>query len=1271
MNSIDKNYLSLQFRDKAYQKNFSEFQTFFEDIAAKAFSDFTKVRPYGKQGDGGNDGYRPAEGIYYQVYAPKDPSGKDADAAKKFKENFETLKASWDSISTIKTYNFVFNDKYFGTSIELERATAELNKDNPGIEFNVFSATDLEKLFFTLTPEQMTQLGFNIDSRNALKTVSSYLEKLEIELDRNNASFVLKTLENIKTIVDAQNDEALLLEYELLEARSLQKLERAPEAKVKYESLAIRYPKDPRSLLYLAEIHLNDEDFKTNEETIHKAEVIDGSHWLLPLQKLIREFRLGNDIDITKIDEKSFPVVPKLKADYYRLYSLFLEKAGDIARSDSFIERAINLNPDKFNNYEVKLSHLEERFITEKTDVETKKKKATILLEQINEVEKKLQAWGGLAPKNQALLNVKRLNIFTIIEDYPEFEKTAKETFSLILNCYFDYGVDRIICNIIQFVALPANDLAALFVYLSQVKKPISDTLAGMLFLQFMHKDTLFTEGKVFFEKNQKTSFSELINALETKDYDKAVDVVKADLQFAVSLSVAEEMPSEFRKKITEALPDDGTLKKEKLIFIDLYHEKDYEGAFKVLQILDLSSLSYTECVPMVEVAHKMKAWDVVIKLVEKLMLFETEIKSVLKLELELFTANLNLERFTEVIRIGEALLSDPKKMTLLDEENQEIVLVQTSYAWVKRGKYPEARLLIDKYQALLKKFETKVSVQAEVYLKNSDPEAALNSVIEGIKIKKRPSPEEYGSLFFIFTEIGNMMEYNIVSDSEIKPDSFVKIKNQERWIFIGEKDELDATSIRESNQKLYLGKKVGDKVVLETKYSSEKTEQEIEFILPIGKYILWQSIHHAQELSKSGMWDAMKAIEVPITPDGGIDPKFLIAILEDQDKRGQDFFNSYCEQNLPFALLAVSEGGLGQAIGKIQNEQRGFIRFSDGTQQEFDAQKKVAEAIIEGKEFYIEGTSALILSETGLLKKIQKFLPNIKSPQSVISLLLELTEKFTTSPGQVGRMFYSKGKIGFTDIDETKQAEIKQNFLDAIEILERKQEGIDVISSANKSDKFSEKDVPACLSDATILAQKNNLPVLTEDFLYLHMNELETSKPKPEYCSALAILRVLYEQGKVSFEEYLDFFGYLSSYRFRFLQLTIGDMEKAAFGDEKTKVLKERGLRKLNIGLTLSEEYGVPAKTSHALIAQFFVRALIDDSVSEEMIKKVFEDIVETFPTKQDRQLFGRSLIVASVQAINKQIPAIVVGVKVQGKIDAVTKHIQMYEASKNTPKL
>lgn len=1259
---IDKKYLSLQFKDRVHRKNGSEFQSFFEDVMQKAFPCFKKIRPYGNEGDGGNDGYVPDQGVYCQVYAPKDPKEKDADAAKKFRNNFNTLKEKWNEISKIKVYNFVFNDKYSGSSIELETVKSELKTENPDIEFNIFYAKDFEQIFERLDKEQLSSLEFDVDSRNALKNAKEYLQKLEIELDRGNAPFVSKTLETLREVITEQGDDALKLDYELMEAITSQRLEKFDEAQEEYENIYKRFPKDVRAPLYLAEFYLNIEDYDENERLLNEAKKIDATYWLYPLEILIREHRLGKLSDSSRIDEKKFPDDPRIKADYYRLASLFFERSEDFSGAESFIERAIKLNPEKFSHYNVKLGFLEQKLVS----IKDKEKQAEFAQQFLNEIEivfDKFKILGGLSARNHIYLNIKKFPVFQIQENYTDFGEIAKETFELALNCYFDITIDRVLTSLLQFIELPQNDFEKLLAYLTGARKRISDDLAKAIFLQFLHKNTLSSDGKIFFNNAKKDKIVELINNIESGKYDSLESVLKEDVHFAVALCVSAKSIPELRKKIIEILPNDGTIQKEKLLLLLDFDEGNIDEAFSILKSLDLSKLSYVECLPTVDIAEKKKAWDFVIILLNKLLQYEKEARKKLQIKLRLFTANLNLDKLPEVISIGEQILGDKSEISLLDEENQEILTAQTAQSWLKRGKYSEAKDFIEKYGHYLKKFEAKVFLEAEIYIKNKEPKLALKAVIEGVKFLKRPSPEEYGSLFLIFTEIENLMSFPLVSLDKVEPNSFIKFKDEDKWVFIGNNEELDAIKVLEANQIEYLGKKVGEKIVSSSKYRSAKTERVIENILPIEKYILWQSFHNAQKLSLEGAWDKMEIIEVPQTEGGGIDPKYLIAKLEEQNKRGQEFFNTYCQQNIPFALLAFSEGGIPNAIGRLINEQKGYIKSSVGTLQEMEEQKKIASQIIDGQTFYIDGMSAIVLSETGILEKIYQFLPNLKVPQSVISLLLELKEKFSYSPGQVGQMYYAQGKIGLSDINQERRERIENNFKKSIEIFESKPGNIEAISSINKSETFSEKQVFPCLADACIFAQRDSSPVLTEDFLYLQMNEIETKKTKPKYCSSFAIIRVLFEQKKISFEEYLNFFSYLSSYRFRFLPIITEDLEMAVFGDEAIKVVKVENLKKFNFSLTLSEDYGVTFRTATRFILHFLIKLLIDDSVPSEVLEKIFAEIITTFPTKKDKKIFGRSLITVSVQLLNKN-RHLILGTKIQEKIDALSRFIEIYSS-------
>lgn len=1260
---LDKKYLSLQFWLKVHQKTGIEFQTFFEQIMEKAYADFQKIRPYGREGDKGNDGYRPPEGVYYQAYAPSDPSEKEADAAEKLKDDFAKLKKGWDKISTIKEYNFVYNEKGSGLTIKLEAARAELKNANPAIDFKIFTPKDLEVVLLSLSADQIEAVGFDVDSRNALQGARDQLAKLDEELDREHAEFVLKVLETIKDIVAGQNDESLLLDYEILEARGLQKTERVREARTKLEGIVKRYPDDPRAYLYLAEIHLNIEDFGRNAELLAEAKRIAPAFWLLSVQEVLREIRLGTVADASTIDENSFPPEPRPKANFYRLYGALLERAGDYRRAEAFVERALHLNPDKFLNHDAKVALLIGKIGEE--DEGKRPAQAENVLKEIASVEARFNGDGGLSGRCQLMLNVKKLYLQLNNENYAAVEVITRENLARVFGCYFDQVVDNLIIGLVQFVVLEAQDFERLQTYLKGADKAISDALAKAIALQFLHKKTLLTDGKSFFADAKKENGVAFIDAVESNDYDSVCGFVGGDVPFAVDLALGIKQPAELRRRLIESLPDDGSVNKDKISLLLHYDAGELDKAFALVRKLDLSTLSYIECAHIVRIAEEKKAWDAVVVLLEKILRHgEQDAGASLGRKLQLFTANLHLERFAEVIRIGKSVLDNAAEMKLLDAHNRELLVIHITQAYLRRGD-ASARDFVEGHEDAIQSFEGKVGAQGEAYLKAGDAPSAIRSVVEGIKLLKHPTPEQYGRLFLIFSKIGNLMpELTLDPVEDVVPNSFVKLHEKERWFYLGEGDELDATKTRDGdpNYAALIGKKRGDKVLFRA-YRSQNPECTIEAIYPIEKYILWQSTHHAQELSAEHRWDAIELIEVPITGDT-IDPQYLIAKLEEETKKRGDFFKLYCEQDAPLAFLARNEGGLPSAIGRIASEQKGFIKATSGSPEEFNQQKDVAKRLLSGEPFYLDGTSALLLSETGLFQKIYPLVAGLRVPQSVVTLLFALKGKFDYEPGQHGHIAYVDGKIIFSDIDRARYDAIKGNFATVIQLLEKTPANIALISAANKDGGFMEQKIAPSLADACILAQREGAPVLTDDFLYLKANELETNKPAPAYCSSLALVRVLYEDGKLSFDEYLDYFHYLSAYRVRFLPLTTDDLEKAVLGDQLIKVVRPEQLRKFNFRLTLSEEYGVAPRAAFDVVGSYLFRVLVDDSLSAEIATKIFGEIVTTLPTKKNRKAFARDLLLLTIQAINKSRRSIIVGSKdrVQEKADAIAEFVRVY---------
>jgi len=139
------------FVNQLLKANSQAFQQFFWAVMrAKYSQNFIDIRPQGLFGDGGNDGYLPADGHYFQVYGPVDPQEKVTEAAKKLTDDFEKLKTSWNQITTIQAYSFVFNDKYEGTFVKIAQALSEIEKANPTVRCRPFTAAHLENIFINL-----------------------------------------------------------------------------------------------------------------------------------------------------------------------------------------------------------------------------------------------------------------------------------------------------------------------------------------------------------------------------------------------------------------------------------------------------------------------------------------------------------------------------------------------------------------------------------------------------------------------------------------------------------------------------------------------------------------------------------------------------------------------------------------------------------------------------------------------------------------------------------------------------------------------------------------------------------------------------------------------------------------------------------------------------------------------------------------------------------------------------------------------------------------
>ncbi|QIZ46823.1 hypothetical protein [Dickeya zeae] len=130
---------------KIYTLKGAEFQQFFERIYQHLYGvEFQPIKPHGRLGDGGNDGWIPNLGHYFQVYGPEDFNSKIDVSIKKMKSDFSKIMEHWDNVVKVKSFTIVVNDNFKNCPAPLSKALQEIK-----IEYGIETFfTGAEQLWF-------------------------------------------------------------------------------------------------------------------------------------------------------------------------------------------------------------------------------------------------------------------------------------------------------------------------------------------------------------------------------------------------------------------------------------------------------------------------------------------------------------------------------------------------------------------------------------------------------------------------------------------------------------------------------------------------------------------------------------------------------------------------------------------------------------------------------------------------------------------------------------------------------------------------------------------------------------------------------------------------------------------------------------------------------------------------------------------------------------------------------------------------------------------
>jgi energy-coupling factor transporter ATP-binding protein EcfA2 len=168
-----------QFELRRLKGSSEDFQQLFEDIMVRARPGFTRVRPYGKDGDRKCDGLFQQDGIFFQVYSPDEL--KQAQVCKKINDDLDGAISHWGD--ELKTWAFVYNVKR-GVPPDIPKTLQEKQTQYPPIKIEHLSNDALWEIARELTTQQRSEIFGAPPSEKRSQTETNWRETCQVLLEQ-------------------------------------------------------------------------------------------------------------------------------------------------------------------------------------------------------------------------------------------------------------------------------------------------------------------------------------------------------------------------------------------------------------------------------------------------------------------------------------------------------------------------------------------------------------------------------------------------------------------------------------------------------------------------------------------------------------------------------------------------------------------------------------------------------------------------------------------------------------------------------------------------------------------------------------------------------------------------------------------------------------------------------------------------------------------------------------------------------------------------------
>ena len=184
------------------------------------------------------------------------------------------------------------------------------------------------------------------------------------------------------------------------------------------------------------------------------------------------------------------------------------------------------------------------------------------------------------------------------------------------------------------------------------------------------------------------------------------------------------------------------------------------------------------------------------------------------------------------------------------------------------------------------------------------------------------------------------------------------------------------------------------------------------------------------------------------------------------------------------------------------------------------------------------------------------------------------------------------------------------------------------------------DKMIPPYFLDAFRLAQQSKIHFLSDDAALTNVFELTGEEDIPTDYSTISLVRALFDKGIVSWDNYLEYFCLLASYRYHFLSISANDMMQTLISEKKSGLvtIEPKRLELLNLGLVLSVEYGVDDDNFIRVLSEYFSQILLDDTITKELAESVFTNVIFDTFEKRDAQLVAKAIAQVCIAKMPKE---------------------------------